>query len=242
MPLRPGRAAPERQYGGLPRADERRDVRHRLRAPRDSHEAVTARRQGRRRGRHRRRARGGDERDQRRARAARRPRHRDAFHAATDPESTGQGMKDPRVSSAISHWAPRFVSNGVLLADFEEVTASLERWEDWCAAWSGRARLHEDLGRDSLQDGFRLTAGEHLVRAAIYYHFAKFVFVHDPKQMRAAHMKAVECYDAALAFMRPQGEKVRIPFEKTALHGVLRRPSSAKTTPVLIMAPGLDST
>jgi len=64
----------------------------------------------------------------------------------TDLESTGQGVKNPRVSSAISHWAPRFVSNGVLLADFEEVTASLERWEDWCAAWSRRARLHEDLG------------------------------------------------------------------------------------------------
>ena len=30
--------------------------------------------------------------------------------------------KDSRVTSAISHWAPRFVSNGVLLADFEEVT------------------------------------------------------------------------------------------------------------------------
>ena len=36
--------------------------------------------------------------------------------------------KDARVTSAISHWAPRFVSNGVLLADFEEVTGSLERW------------------------------------------------------------------------------------------------------------------
>ena len=27
--------------------------------------------------------------------------------------------RDPRVESAISHWAPRFVSNGVLLADFD---------------------------------------------------------------------------------------------------------------------------
>ena len=26
---------------------------------------------------------------------------------------------DPRVASAISHWAPRFVANGVLLADFQ---------------------------------------------------------------------------------------------------------------------------
>src|SRR6266571_5477257 len=241
MPLRPGRAAPERQYGGLPRADERRDVRHRLRAPRDADQAVAARRQGRRRGRHGRRARGGHERDQRRARAARRPRHRDAFHAAADPESAGQGVKDPRVSSAIAHWLPRFVSNGVLLADFEDVTASLERWEDWCAAWSRRAAMHEELGRDSLKNGFRLTAGEHLVRAAIYYHFAKFVFVQDPQQMRAAHMKAVECYRDALPLIRPPGERVAIDFSDRQLFGVLRKPKESNC-PVVVMAPGVDST
>ncbi len=127
--------------------------------------------------------------------------------------------KDAKVASAISHWAPRFVSNGVLLADFEEVTSTLERWEDWCEAWSARARMHEDLGRKSLQDGYRLTAGEHLVRAAIYYHFAKFVFVQDPQQMRAAHMN------------------VAIPFEGKTLYGVLRGKG-----PVVVMAPGLDST
>ncbi|HEX5768315.1 MAG TPA: hypothetical protein VFX94_08785, partial [Burkholderiales bacterium] len=66
--------------------------------------------------------------------------------------------KDARVSSAISHWAPRFVSNGVLLADFEDVTGSLERWEDWCAAWSARAKVHEDLGREALTQEFRMTA------------------------------------------------------------------------------------
>ncbi len=150
--------------------------------------------------------------------------------------------KDPRVLSAIAHWAPRFVSNGVLLADFEEVTASLERWEDWCSAWSARAAMHEALGYESLRQKFNLTAGEHLVRAAIYYHFAKFVFVQDLKQMRAAHEKAVKCYDAALAFIRFPGEKVEIPFGKQTLKGILRRPEGNKKPPVLIMAPGLDST
>ena len=145
--------------------------------------------------------------------------------------------KDPKVQSAISHWAPRFVSNGVLLADFEEVTAGLERWEDWCAAWSKRAAKHEELGRDSLTYGYKLTAGEHLVRAAIYYHFAKFVFVQDPKQMKAAHMKAVGCYKDALPLMRPAGEYVEIPFEGKTLKGVLRGKG-----PVVVMAPGLDST
>ncbi len=31
--------------------------------------------------------------------------------------------KDPRVEAAISHWAPRFVANGVPLTDFQDVTA-----------------------------------------------------------------------------------------------------------------------
>jgi 2,6-dihydroxypseudooxynicotine hydrolase len=149
--------------------------------------------------------------------------------------------KDPRVASAIAHWAPRFVSNGVLLADFEDVTGALERWEDWCAAWSARARVHEELGREALKDGFRLTAGEHLIRAAIYYHFAKFVFVQDGKQMRAAHTKAVECYRDGVAHARPPGERLAIPFEGTAMYAVLRKPTNPKP-PVLIMAPGLDST
>jgi pimeloyl-ACP methyl ester carboxylesterase len=146
-------------------------------------------------------------------------------------------LNDPRVASAISHWAPRFVSNGVLLADFEDVTKSLEHWEDWCAAWSARAAVHEALGRESLKGGFKLTASEHLIRAAIYYHFAKFVFVQDLKQMRAAHMKAVECYRDGVVHARPPGERVAIPFEGKTIYGVLRG-----SGPLLIMAPGLDST
>ena len=148
---------------------------------------------------------------------------------------------DPRVSSAISHWAPRFVSNGVLLADFEDVTRSLTRWEDWCSAWSERAAVHEALGRESLKNGFKLTASEHLIRAAIYYHFAKFVFVQDVKQMRAAHVKAVECYRDGIAHARPPGERVEVAYENRSIYGVLRKPN-ASNNPVLVMAPGLDST
>jgi len=149
--------------------------------------------------------------------------------------------KDPRVESAISHWAPRFVSNGVLLADFQEVTAGIERWEDWCSAWSARAAVHEALGREALEQGHRLSAGEHLSRAGVYYHFAKFVFVHDLDQMRAAHMKAVECRGLALPHLRPPGERVEIPYQGGRLAAILRRPAGASRPPVVIMVPGLDS-
>jgi 2,6-dihydroxypseudooxynicotine hydrolase len=154
-----------------------------------------------------------------------------------------KAKSDPRVAAAIAHWAPRFVSNGVLLADFEEVTAGIDRWEDWCTAWCERAKVHEALGREALKEGYKLSAGEHLVRAAMYYHFAKFVFVHDPKQMREAHLRSVGCYKDALPLMRPPGERVAIPFEGKTLYGVLRHPAQhAPRSPVLIMAPGLDST
>ena len=151
-------------------------------------------------------------------------------------------MADALVQSAIAHWGPRFVSNGVALTDFEEVTASIGTWDDWCKAWSARAAIHEQMGRDALAKKKFLSAGEHLQRAGVYYHFAKFVFVHDLAQMKAAHMKAVECRNLALPHLDPPGERVEIPFEAKTLFGILRKPAGVARPPVMVMAVGLDST
>ena len=150
-------------------------------------------------------------------------------------------MADALVQSAISHWAPRFVANGVPPTDFEEVTRGLERWDDWCRAWSARAAIHEDLGRKTLADGSLLTAGEHLTRAAACYHFSKFVFVADYEQMKAAHAKAVECRNLALPHLQPPGERVLIPYEGGTLAGNLRKPAGVARPPVVVMCMGLDS-
>ncbi len=151
-------------------------------------------------------------------------------------------MSDARVASAIAHWAPRFVANGVALTDFEEVTASIAAWDDWCGAWSARAAIHERMGRDALAKGKLLSAGEHLQRAGVYYHFGKFLFVHDLAQMKAAHLKAIECRNLALPHLEPPGERVGIPFEGKTLYGILRKPAGVIRPPVMIMAVGLDST
>jgi 2,6-dihydroxypseudooxynicotine hydrolase len=155
-------------------------------------------------------------------------------------------MTDALVKSAMHHWAPRFVANGVVLTDFEEITASLASWSDWCGAWSARAAVHEQLGRQALDAGKHLSAGEHLQRAGVYYHFAKFLFVHDPAQMKAAHMKAVDCRRLALPHLAPPGERIAIPFEGKTLYGILRKPpgvakSPEMKPPVMAMACGLDS-
>jgi len=128
-----------------------------------------------------------------------------------------------------------------VLTDFEEVTASIASYDEWCAAWSARAAQHEALGRQALDEGKHLTAGEHLQRAGVYYHFAKFLFVHDIPQMRAAHEKAVACRTLALPHLRPAGERVEMPYGGKWLAGILRKPVGAERPPVVVMAMGLDS-
>jgi 2,6-dihydroxypseudooxynicotine hydrolase len=142
---------------------------------------------------------------------------------------------------AISHWAPRFTTNGVTAGDFERITSGLQRWEDWCAAWSTVGAEHEELGRTALAAGHQMSAGAHLAQAAVYYHFAKFLFVNDLGQMRTAHRAAVRCLDDALPYLDPPGRRIEIPFDGSRLVGVLRQPPGAGRHPVMIMIPGLDS-
>jgi 2,6-dihydroxypseudooxynicotine hydrolase len=148
---------------------------------------------------------------------------------------------DERVAAAISHWGPRFTTNGVTVADFERVTSSIERWEDWCAAWVAAARPHEELGREALRAGHPRSAGAHLARAAVYYHFAKYLFVDDMGQLRAAHERAVACLTDALPHLDPPGRRIEIPFEGALLVGVLRVPPGPGPHPVVVLVPGLDS-
>jgi len=67
---------------------------------------------------------------------------------------------DPRLKAAVAHWGPRFVANGVVLTDFEEVTSSIASYDEWCGAWSKRAAHHEQLGREALAKKRLLTAGD----------------------------------------------------------------------------------
>jgi len=152
-----------------------------------------------------------------------------------------QTAQDAALKAALTHWAHRMVTNGVILADFQDVTTSITTFDQWCAAWSARAGLHEKMGHEALANGQHVSAAEHLTRAGVYYHFAKFLFVQDLAQMRAAHLKAVACRQLALPHLDPPGERVEIPYEGKTLAAVFRKPRGATRPPVVIMTMGLDS-
>src|SRR5215472_4618887 len=148
---------------------------------------------------------------------------------------------DDRLAMAISHWAPRFTTNGVTAGDFDRIVNGINSWDEWCSAWSAVGAEHEQLGRDALATGRTISAGQHLSQAAVYFHFAKFLFVSDMDQMRTAHEQAVRCLTDALPLLDPPGRRVEIPFDGSRMVGVLRLPAGPGPHPAMIMIPGLDS-
>lgn len=149
--------------------------------------------------------------------------------------------KDPRIVSATAHWAHRMVTNGVPLADFQDVTNAISTWEEWLPAWDARGDVHAALGQEAAAGGHVLSAAQHYSTAAVCYHFGKFLAVHDIPAMRALHEKAVAALKHALPGMQPPGERVEIPYAGITLAGTLRKPRGIAQPPVVIMCMGLDS-
>lgn len=150
-------------------------------------------------------------------------------------------MADSRLETAVAHWGPRFAAAGVYPADFARITSALDSWDEWCGAWCQAADQHAQLGEQALAQGRTRSAGAHLAQAAVYYHFAKFLFVHDPGQLRAAHESAVRSLTTALPYLDPPGTRLEIPFGATVLAAVLRRPAGDGPHPAVVLIPGLDS-
>lgn len=151
-------------------------------------------------------------------------------------------MADALLETAISNWGPRFTASGVDANDYARITASLETWDDWCAGWSRGAEEHLALAEGALNHDRYRSAGESFARAATYFHFAKFLFVHDLDQARAAHESAVQTLTRALPLLHPVGRREIIPFDGSSLVGVLRLPVGTGPHPTVILIPGLDST
>lgn len=151
-------------------------------------------------------------------------------------------MADADIDAAIAHWAPRFTTQGVDPNDFKRVTGSIDKWSDWLGAWCANGNMHAALAAEAESHGRNLTAGQAWSRAALSYHFAKFVWVLDMEEHRKATLQSVFALLSAHKFLDPSAQRIEIPFEGTQLVGNLRRPHGIGRPPVVLLLPGLDST
>lgn len=152
-------------------------------------------------------------------------------------------MSDALVQSAIDHWAPRMVSQGIDLNDFTRTTAGIERWEDWLAAWSATAEMHLGLAERARDEGRERTAGEAFVRVALCFHFAKYVWVLDAERNRETTIRARDALYEAHRLLDPTAERIEAAIPGGGgIVANLRRPPKVSRPALVILIPGLDST
>jgi 2,6-dihydroxypseudooxynicotine hydrolase len=148
-------------------------------------------------------------------------------------------VPDARVEAAVANWAPRFVTQGIDFNDFRRTTARIETWAEWLPAWVATGDEHRALAEEAEAAGRSLTAGEAWVRAALCFHFAKFVWILDVERNHETTRKAREALYAAHRVLDPSAERIEVPWDGATLVGNLRGP---RDVPLVLLIPGLDST
>ena len=78
---------------------------------------------------------------------------------------------EDRVQIAIDNWAPRFIANGIDSNDLQQLTRTVQRWEDWSPTWNAMAALHEKQAVDAESQRNFESAGEHYFAASMLQGF-----------------------------------------------------------------------
>lgn len=136
----------------------------------------------------------------------------------------------------------RVVGDGVFYPDLVRMRESIQHWRDWLPAWSELGQEYEALAAQALEDGHRVTAGEHYWQASLCWHFAQFLWFHRPEEKESAQHRKVELYRTAAPLLQPPPERVEVELDGVAMPGFLRLPPGVSRPPCVILIGGLDST
>jgi 2,6-dihydroxypseudooxynicotine hydrolase len=151
-------------------------------------------------------------------------------------------MPDAAIETALAHWAPRLIQNGVDYNDMTTTIARTETWADWLPQWNRTADVQAAFAREADEAGHALTAGQAWRRASVNRHFGKFVWMVDLDLAAEATRTSVRETLTALARLDPTGERLEVPFAGDTAYANLRRPPGVTRPPYVVLIPGLDST
>lgn len=120
-------------------------------------------------------------------------------------------------------------------------------FESWCAAWTATAERVEAEAGPAAEAGHSETAHARFLRASSYW-FAVAFYVLGTRDGTVADYHRLwrrhrDCFERAAEHAAPAWERVRIPYEGTALEGWLFRARQAgEPAPLLILNNGSDGT
>jgi dienelactone hydrolase len=116
--------------------------------------------------------------------------------------------------------------------------AFYEAWK--CGADNLVTLADEDLGK-----GYKLSAGEKLTRAGLYYCIAERMQAHGVEARLAIYKRSLELFEEGRTLSRENCVRVEIPFEETHLSALYVRAegvAAGTRAPIVVVMNGLDST
>ncbi|HYJ69374.1 MAG TPA: alpha/beta fold hydrolase [Nocardioidaceae bacterium] len=133
-------------------------------------------------------------------------------------------MPDAAVETAIAHWGPRMLQNGVDYNDFVRTTGRVDAWADWLPEWSQTADAYAQQAFREEADEHPLTAGHAWRMASVARHFGKFVWMVDSDLAEDATWRCVEEMLHAHRLLDPTAERLTVTVDGATLAANLRRP------------------
>jgi 2,6-dihydroxypseudooxynicotine hydrolase len=139
----------------------------------------------------------------------------------------------------------RMTADGIPYPDIDAAEAAAGSGRDvgWFDFWMGKADRYEQIGREAVDAGHRLTGGRWLWQASLSAHYAQFMWFHDPSRRESGQRRKADLYKVAAPHLDPPAERIEIAFDGAGIPGYLRLPwSPAGPQPCVVLIGGLEST
>ena len=110
----------------------------------------------------------------------------------------------------------------------------------WREEWAAEADRIAAVADQAAGEGREITAGNHYMRAGNYYYSAERFIPPGPEKM-AMYRKALRCYQAAMARLHPDIERVEVPYENASLPAYFVKGRGSGRRPTVVLFDGMDN-
>ncbi|MEA2445057.1 MAG: 2,6-dihydroxypseudooxynicotine hydrolase, partial [Thermoleophilales bacterium] len=153
--------------------------------------------------------------------------------------------RPPTGSDLITLDGARMIADGIAYPDFVAASERLRDGADWYDVWADNGKRYDEIGQAAIDAGDAITGARWLWTGCMNYHYAQFLWFHDPQRREEGQRQKVDLYRRAAAHLLPPSERVDIPFGDLTIPAYLRLPAAAadgRPVPCVLLIGGLEST
>jgi 2,6-dihydroxypseudooxynicotine hydrolase len=153
--------------------------------------------------------------------------------------------RPPTGSDLIKLDGARMVADGIAYPDFVAARERLSEGADWYDVWADNGKRYDEIGQAAIDAGDTITGARWLWTGCMNYHYAQFLWFHDPPRREEGQRRKVDLYRRAADYLLPPSERVEIPVGDVTIPAYLRLPPEAaggRPLPVVLLIGGLEST